>query len=217
MTKAAAGDIVDRVHLMRTPVDGTRMEIALSVSLGLGLSATCGFRVFVPLLFTSLAAWQGWIDPGAGFEWMAGPAAVAVFGAATLFEVVGYLVPWVDNLLDTVATPAAVAAGILVMASVAVGLPSLLRWSLAVIAGGGAAGTVQAGTVLLRGASSATTGGAANPAISAGEAGASVAGSVISLLLPLLGALLALVLVGLVIWWALRRRRRASPTVSPSR
>ncbi len=186
------------------------MEIAVSVGLGLGLSATCGFRVFVPLLITSLAAHLGWIEPGSGFEWMARLPAVAVFAAATLFEVGGYLVPWVDNLLDTVATPAAVAAGILVMASVAVGMPPLLRWGLAVVAGGGAAGTVQAGTVLLRGASSVTTGGAANPAVSAGETAASVAGSAVSLLLPVLGGLLALVLVAAVAWRVGRKRRRAA-------
>jgi hypothetical protein len=186
------------------------MEIAVSVCLGLGLSATCGFRVFVPLLITSLAAHLGWIEPGPGFEWMARIPAVAVFAAATLFEVGGYLVPWIDNLLDTVATPAAVVAGVLVMASVAVGLPPLLHWGLAVVAGGGAAGTVQAGTVLLRGTSSVTTGGAANPAVSAGETAASVAGGAVSLLLPVLGGLLALALVGAVAWRVARRRRRAA-------
>jgi len=191
------------------------MEIAVSVCLGLGLSATCGFRVFVPLLLTSLAAHLGWVETGSGFEWMAGLPAVGVFGAATLFEVGGYLLPWIDNLLDTVATPAAVLAGILVMASVAVGLPPLLRWGLAVVAGGGAAGTVQAGTVLLRGASSVSTGGAANPAVSGGETAASVAGGAVSLLLPVLGGLLALALVAVVGWRVARRRRSAvsSPQV----
>jgi len=193
------------------------MEIAVSVCLGLGLSATCGFRVFVPLLLSSLAAHMGWIELGSGFQWMAGLPAVAVFAAATLFEVGGYLVPWIDNLLDTVATPAAVVAGVLVMASVAVGMPPLLRWGLAVVAGGGAAGTVQAGTVLLRGASSVTTGGAANPAVSAGETAASVAGSAITLLLPLLGGLLAIAVVAIVAWRVARRRRRSSsvPQVRP--
>ena len=184
------------------------MEIAVSVCLGLGLSATCGFRVFIPLLLSSLAAHLGWIELSSGFQWMAGLPAVAFFATATLFEVGGYLVPWIDNLLDTVATPAAVVAGMLVMASVVLGLPPLLRWGLAVVAGGGAAGTVQAGTVLLRGASSVTTGGAANPTVSAGETAASVAGSAVTLLLPLLGGLLAIAVVSIAAWRVARRRRK---------
>lgn len=184
------------------------MEIAVSVCLGLGLSATCGFRVFVPVLAASLAAHLGWVDPGPGFEWMGSLPAVAAFGAAMLFELGGYLVPWIDNALDAIATPAAVLAGILVMASMLVGLPPAVRWAVAVIAGGGAAGTVQAGTVLLRGASSVSTGGAANPAVSTGEAAASVAGSAVSLLLPVLAGVIAVLLLAFVAWRLLRRRRR---------
>lgn len=180
----------------------------MSVCLGLGLSATCGFRVFVPVLAASLAAHLGWVDPGPGFGWMGSLPAVAAFGAAMLFELGGYLVPWIDNALDAIATPAAVLAGVLVMASMLVGLPPAVRWAVAVIAGGGAAGTVQAGTVLLRGASSVSTGGAANPAVSTGEAAASVAGSAVSLLLPVLAGVIAVLLLAFVAWRLLRRRRR---------
>ncbi|MBD3370446.1 DUF4126 family protein [Candidatus Fermentibacteria bacterium] len=176
------------------------MEVALSVSLGLGLSATCGFRVFVPLLCASVAAHLGWIDLGSGFEWMGTWPAMLAFGVAMLFELAGYLVPWVDNVLDSIATPMAVVAGIVLMASVVGGLPPLLRWSVAVIAGGGAAGTVQTGTVLVRGASSATTGGAGNPAVSTAEASASVLGSVLSILLPFAAAFLVLLLLLFILY-----------------
>jgi hypothetical protein len=94
------------------------------------------------------------------------------------------------------------------MASMLVGLPPAVRWAVAVIAGGGAAGTVQTGTVLLRGASSVSTGGAANPAVSTGEAAASVAGSAVSLLLPVLAGVIAVLLLAFVAWRLLRRRRR---------
>lgn len=186
------------------------MEVAVSIGLGLGLSATCGLRVFVPLLCASITAHLGWIDLGPGFEWMASWPAMLAFAAAMVFELTGYAVPWIDNLLDSIATPMAVAAGVLLMASVVGGMPPLLRWSVAVIAGGGAAGTVQSGTVLLRGASSVTTGGLGNPVFSAVEAAASLVGSVVSIMLPLLAGLLALLLL-LLVAMSLHRRRRAVP------
>jgi hypothetical protein len=130
------------------------------------------------------------------------------FAAAMVFELTGYAVPWIDNLLDSIATPMAVAAGVLLMASVVGGMPPFLRWPVAVIAGGGAAGTVQSGTVLLRGASSVTTGGLGNPVFSSVEAAASFVGSVVSIMLPLIAGLLALLLL-LFVAIRFRRRRRA--------
>jgi hypothetical protein len=187
------------------------METALAIALGLGLAAACGFRVFVPLLVVSAASLSGHLSLASGFEWIGSWPALIVFASATVLEIGAYYVPWLDNLLDTVATPAAVVAGIVVVASMVTDMSPWLQWSLAVIAGGGVAGAVQGGTVTTRAAASATTGGFGNAAVSTVEAGMSFGLSALSLALPFL-ALVAVVAILLFlarkVYPRLRRRRR---------
>ena len=182
------------------------MEAALSILVGIGLAAACGFRVFIPPLVMSIAAMAGHLKLAPGFEWIGTWPALLAFATATLLEVTAYYVPWLDNLLDAVATPAAIVAGILVTASVVQTMSPWLRWSLAVIAGGAAAGTVQLLTVKARALSSLFTLGAANPGVSTAEAGGAVLTSLLVLLVPVLAAAL-LVAFGLGVWLLLRHRR----------
>src|SRR6267142_2150432 len=139
------------------------MQTLMSICLGIGLSAACGFRVFVPLLLMSIASLSGHLPLAHGFEWIGSYPALVAFSVATCLEIAGYYIPCVDNLLDTIATPAAILAGTLVTASMVADVTPLLKWTLAIIAGGGAAGIVQGTTMVARGASSAGTGGLANP------------------------------------------------------
>jgi len=118
------------------------MEWVLGAVVGIGLAAACGFRVFVPPLVLSVAALSGHLHLAHGFEWMGTWPALTAFAVATVLEIVAYYFPWVDNLLDTAATPIAVVAGIVMMASCVSDVSPFLRWTLAVIAGGGAAGLV---------------------------------------------------------------------------
>lgn len=174
-------------------------ETLLSVCLGIGLSAACGFRVFVPLLVLSIATLSGHVTLGQNFQWIGSYPALVAFSVATALEIAGYYVPWVDHLLDTIASPAAVVAGTVVTASIVTGMSPLLKWALAVIAGGGAAGLVQGATVLTRGASTATTGGLANPIFATIELGGSILTSMAALVAPVVLVLLlvvALVVVG---------------------
>jgi len=184
-------------------------ETLLSICLGLGLSAACGFRVFVPLLVVNLAARAGWVSLSGEFAWMGDSAALWAFGFATVLEIGAYYVPWLDNFLDTVATPAAMVAGAIVTASVVADLDPGLKWMLAVIAGGGVAGAVQTATVGGRVLSSITTAGLGNPVVATLELLSSFFLSIMSLLAPLLAGLFVLILLTLV-WWLRRRRRRAA-------
>ena len=161
------------------------METLLSICVGIGLSAACGFRVFVPLLVMSIAALSGHLTLAHGFEWIGTYPAVVAFAVATCLEIAGYYIPWVDHLLDTVATPVAIIAGTLVSASMVTDLSPFLRWALAIIAGGGAAGMVQATTVLTRGASSAGTAGLGNPLVATAELTGSLLTSILAILTPL--------------------------------
>ena len=145
------------------------MEILVSVGLGVGLAAACGLRVFLPVLFMGLAARAGFLTLADGFEWMAGYPALLALGVATACEIGAYFVPWLDNLLDTVATPAAITAGTVVAAANIETATPLLGWSLATVTGGSAVAVVQTGTTMLRAASTATTGGLGNPLVSTAE------------------------------------------------
>lgn len=182
------------------------MEILLSVCLGLGLSAACGFRIFVPFLAMSAAAHTGYLHLDGQFGWIASTPALITLGAATVLEIGAYYVPWIDNLLDSVASPAAVVAGVVATASVVTDVDPLLKWTLAVIAGGGLAGAVQAVTTGVRGASSLTTGGLANPLVSTAEAGSAFGLAVLALLVPVL-AVVAVVVLFVLVWRFWRRRR----------
>jgi hypothetical protein len=93
------------------------VELLLGVCLGLGLAAACGFRVFVPMFLMSVAAKAGYMEPADGFAWLASWPAVTAFGTATLLEAGAYYVPWLDHALDTIASPAAVVAGIVTAAA----------------------------------------------------------------------------------------------------
>jgi uncharacterized protein DUF4126 len=174
---------------------GTTMELALSICLGVGLSAACGFRVFVPLLGVSMAALAGHLALAPGFEWIGTWPAFTCFLAATVLEIAAYYIPWVDNLLDSVATPIAVVAGTMITAAVVTDMSPLMKWSLALIAGGGTAGVIQTASVALRGTSSATTGGLANWALASSELAASAVTTLLSLFVPVLTALAVAMLV----------------------
>jgi hypothetical protein len=166
----------------------------LGVAVGLGLAAACGFRVFLPLLGLSAAAMSGHLTLAPGFAWLATPSALVALGTATVLEVAAYYIPWLDHLLDTIAAPAAMVAGMVATASVASDLPPVVRYGIALIGGGGAAGLIQGATMLLRLKSTAFTGGLANPVVSTLELG----GAVLTVLLALVAPILCLVLVFLL-------------------
>jgi hypothetical protein len=187
------------------------VDTVLSVLIGLGLAAACGFRVFVPLLIMSLAsrAEVGQIVLGDHFAWIGSTPALIAFSAATVLEIAGYYIPWVDNLLDAVATPTAIVAGILVTASTMTDVSPMLKWTLAVLAGGGTTAVFQGVTSMARHISSFTTGGLGNPVVATAEAGGSALLAVLAITLPVLAFLLVLTLLYLGVKKLLFRRPAA--------
>jgi hypothetical protein len=172
------------------------MDAALAVIVGIGLAASCGFRVFAPLLVVSGAALAGRLDLADGFSWIGTWPAFVAFAVAAIAEIGAFYVPWLDNLLDTIASPIAIVAGAALFAAVAVDLDPFLRWSLAIIAGGGSAAVVQGGTVLTRVASTGATAGFGNFIISTLETIAGFIFSIMSIVIPILTIVLLAVLVG---------------------
>ena len=185
------------------------MDLILSLCVGLGLSAACGFRIFVPLLITSIAANSGQLTLAPSFEWIGSTGALATFSVATVLEVGAYYIPWLDNFLDTLATPSAVVAGSIVTASMVADMSPFLKWSLAVVAGGGVAGAVQATSVVARGLSLTGTGGLANPIVATAELGGSIMTAVAAIFAPVLAIVLVTVLLGIALYKVITYRRSA--------
>jgi len=146
----------------------------------------------------SAAALLGQLGLSDGFAWIGTYEALVLFSVATLLEIASYYIPWVDNLLDTIATPAAVLAGAIATASVVTDLSPMMRWTLAIIAGGGTAGIIQMGTTWVRGLSSVTTGGVGNFVVSTGEWMGALTMAVLSVLFPFLVLLFVVVLIFII-------------------
>jgi Domain of unknown function (DUF4126) len=172
-------------------------EILLTILMGIGLSAASGFRIFIPFLVISIASISGNLTLADPFSWIGTVPALITFSIATILEIAGYYIPWVDNILDTIASPAAVIAGIILMASVVLGMSPLLKWTLAIIAGGGIAATIQALTGVTRLTSTTTTAGLGNPVLSSIELGSSVTLAAIAVFIPVIAGI---VVLALLVW-----------------
>ncbi len=184
------------------------MEWAFSILLGFGLSAATGFRIFVPFFCVSLAAYNHWFVLPENISWMASLPALIAFGTATAVEIGAYYIPWVDNLLDTISTPAAAIAGALMMGSFMTDINPLAKWMLAIIAGGGTAGVISAGTATLRAASSAMTVGTGNSVVATGEMAGSTVMAFLAIFIPIVAAILVVVLLFLSVRFIYRKLRR---------
>lgn len=175
------------------------MEIGLGILLGIGLAASCGFRVFVPMLVTNVGAMLGYIKLSPGFEWLGGWIAFAAFLTAAIAEIAAYYIPWLDNALDTISGPLAMIAGTVLTASFLTDVSPLIQWTLSIIVGGGTAGIVKAGASAARLTSSTTTGGLGNPIISTAENASSLIISILAFIIPVIIAFVVFLLVIYVI------------------
>lgn len=181
-------------------------ETILSIFLGVGLAASVGFRIFLPLFALSLAAYFDLWELNDSWAWIGGLATVIALGVATVVEIFAYFIPYIDNLLDSVAIPLAAVAGTAVMVSTIADLDPLITWSLAIIAGGGTASAIKGASASGRLASTVSTGGLANPIVSAAETGTAVIVTIASLFAPIFAAILVIII--LIIIFAVYRKFR---------
>lgn len=195
------------------------MDAIVAICAGVALAAACGFRVFLPLLGTSIAVATGALHAGKGMEWIGATPALIVLGVATAMEIAAYYIPVVDHFLDTIATPAAIAAGT-VVAGALMPLrdqihPAVL-WASALIAGGGAAGVVQAGTITTRAISGSTTATLGNPIVATVENICSIVLTVLAIVAPIVAAVLV---IAVLVWVArvIARWRRGRAAASQPR
>ena len=163
------------------------------VALAICLSAACGMRVFLPPFFIGLAAHYGYLDlADQGLAWLGSWQALTICGIACVVEISSFYIPYLDNLLDTIASPLAIIAGIVLSSSLLSNYDPAIKWSMAIIAGGGAAGLMQGSTVAARAASTGLTGGLGNFIVATMELLGSILLTLFAILLPILGVFVAI-------------------------
>jgi hypothetical protein len=174
------------------------LQVLIAASTGLGLAAASGFRVFLPPFLMAVWLRLGFLDvniEGSEFEAFSSDVSILLLGVASLSEIMAYKTPWMDNMLDSLATPWAGLAGIYLVAVSLEGADPSVQWALAIIAGGGASLSIQSATVAGRGLSSMFTLGLANPFFSLIEDIASVLLIFIALLAPLAALFASVILI----------------------
>src|SRR5690625_1128015 len=185
------------------------MEIIMAILIGIGLSAAAGFRVFTPLLITSIAEKVSLITLSEGFAWIGSTPALIAFAVATLLEIVSLYIPYFDTIMKNLSGPVATIAGIILTASFIQDIDPLFKWSLAIIAGGGIASVSHFTAATLRTGSTVTTAGFGNIFLSIIEGISAIIMSFSAIFLPFLVILfLLIIIVGFVFIVVTLNRRR---------
>ena len=189
----------------------TVTEFLPALALAIALAASAGLRAWLPLLLAGGLARAGVLDLGPTFQFLGSDKALVLFAIATMIDLVGDKIPAVDHALDVLGTPLRPAAGALLAASV-LGTVSdpLTSIVLGTAVGAPTALVPHAAKSALRAASTATTGGLANPLLSFVEDAITLVAFALAVLVPL--AVVAL--LGLTLYLASRWLRRRHATTA---
>ena len=183
------------------------MDAASQYALAYALTTTAGVRAIVALAGVAVAAHFGFFHPPGSFAWLASPAAMWVLVGVGALELIADKVPILDHaghFIQVATKPAA--AAILVGGSVHAQSTATLA-TLMVLGGLNALG-VHAGIAALRGASTVTTGGVANPAVSTAEDVGTIGSLFVAFLAPFVAAFLAITFTVLLLVFARTAFRR---------
>jgi hypothetical protein len=184
------------------------MDAASQYALAYSLTTAAGVRAVLSLALVSIAMHFGVLHPPENFTWLASPLAMWILIGVGIVEVFADKIPVVDNVLhvaQTVVKPAA--AAIIVGGSIHAQSNEMLIF-LMVLGALNALG-VHAGVAAVRGASTVTTAGIANPAISTAEDVGTIGGVIAAFFAPILMAIVALVLAIALVFVARRILARA--------
>ena len=188
----------------------------LEILTGTGLAAAAGLNAYIPLLLMGIAGRIDWIQLPNGWLWLENEWVMVILGVLFIIEIVADKVPAVDSVNDWIQTAVRPASGGIVFAggigtsTVAVDDPgnffSSGAW-IPVVIGIVLALLMSLAKSAVRPVANIATGGAAAPALSTAEDGASVVLVVLAIVAPVL-VLIALGLVILCFVMLLRRMRR---------
>ncbi len=188
----------------------------LEILTGTGLAAAAGLNAYIPLLIMGIAGRIDWIQLPSGWLWLENEWVMVILGVLFIIEIVADKVPAVDSVNDWIQTAVRPASGGIVFAggigtsTVAVDDPgnffSSGAW-IPVVIGIVLALLMSLAKSAVRPVANIATGGAAAPALSTAEDGASVVLVILAIVAPVL-VLIALGLVILCFVMLLRRMRR---------
>lgn len=190
-------------------------EAVLGLMTALGLSTAAGLNAYLPLLIVGgLDRWTELLTLDAPYDALAEPQVMIAIGVIALVDFVGDKIPAIDSVLHAVGIVIAPVAGALV-ALAATGNDTVDP-AFAIVLGVAAAAATHGARSIVRPASTAFTGGTGNPLLSLGEDTTSTILSVGAVIVPVVAAVVALLVVGLL-WWGVsrmwRRRRTGQPRV----
>jgi hypothetical protein len=183
----------------------------LPALLGLGLAASAGLKTFVPLLVMAVAArfHLFGVHLAGPFAWLESTGALVGLSIATIAELAADKIPFVDHALSLAGTVVRPAAGAFVAAAAFSHLDPSAAAIAGLIIGAPTALAVHSAQATTRVASTATTGGLANPVVSIAEDAAAFGGAILALAVPILVPVVLLV-AALVAWRVLRRAPRTA-------
>jgi Domain of unknown function (DUF4126) len=180
-----------------------------TVALAVGLAAAAGLRAWLPLLVAGVVARLGVADLGPSFAWLASWPALGLLGVATVVEIAGDKIPVVDHALDAVGTFIRPLTGTVAAAAALVHVHDpLIALVLGLVVGAPAALAPHVAKSTLRGVSTGTTAGLANPFLSLLEDALSLFIAVLAFVVPVLALLF--VVAGVWLTWRWLRRGRAA-------
>lgn len=188
----------------------------LEILTGTGLAAAAGLNAYIPLLLMGIAGRIDWIQLPNGWLWLENEWVMVILGVLFIIEIIADKVPAVDSVNDWIQTAVRPASGGIVFAggigtsTVAVDDPgnffSSGAW-IPVVIGIALALLMSLAKSAVRPVANIATGGAAAPALSTAEDGASIVLVILAIVAPVL-VLIALGLVILCFILLLRRMRR---------
>lgn len=163
--------------------------LVLAAASGIAIAAATGLRAFMPLLALGLAGRFGLTHLDPSVAWLSSDATLWALGVAATLEILADKIPVVDHALDAVATVVRPLAGGLAAYAALAHWPQPVALAFALIAGAGAFG-VHALKAKTRIGSTALTGGAANPVLSAAEDFSAFGIAAVGILLPVIAVVL---------------------------
>lgn len=185
------------------------MDVA-SVCAAFGLSAASGLNAWLPLFAGALLHRLDVVELAQPFDDLSGTAAIVVLGGLTAADFIGDKIPAVDHVLHGIGTVVAPISGA-VMFTGQTGVDTDVPTLVALLLGGGTAGSVHAGRAAVRPLSTVSTGGTGNPVLSLLEDAGSAFLVVVAFVLPVLAFLLVVgLLVAMFLAWRRLLRTRAA-------
>lgn len=188
------------------------IEQVLVFLVGIGLAASVGIRIFLPILIVSIFAYTGNLTLSTYFTWLGYLPVLVFLVIISVFELLAYYIPWLDNFLDAIEHPLSIIAGVLITGAVITDFNPYLKWLMALLIGGGVAGTINAATGMIRLKVSAESGGKKNFILSSVEIIGAIVLSILSILQPAIAGFITA--IGLIYFSFIIRKKFLSPASS---